>query len=292
MSVSLSDSAFGAATIAQCQAAEFSSNNQIEALRASAAVFPSEFVLMGAEPRFRYTSYDLATALTALDEAGGLYVGSGTISLPWRVRSPGSAFVSGANNIKLTATKGLLVPVSITAQQGQVASIDLEAALLSDGFTNPVGHSGSLSLSDPSYVGTFRLGPSSLGGSDVTGIVGIQVGFGINMVLEYADGGTFPTNVYVETVNPFVDVTFRGHAFLAAYGPMFSSLAGAVFSLVANADGGTIQSLSSSEHITLTLSSPMVDMQGISGQGTSIAEPRMRLLGKSLTAGVGVALTE
>lgn len=292
MSATLYDATVGALTIKQCQSADFSPNNRIEAARASAALLPSELILMSSEPRARWTSQDIATIVGGVDELTGLNVASGNIYIPWRARANGGTFGGAGTGVRLTGTHGLLIPVSLTANINQLATVDLELGFRcseASGFTAPVAFTGSLTLSDTSYTGTFRLGPTTLDSVAVNTIQGITVNYGLQLEFEY-DVGPYPVAMYITQSDPTIDVRFRSMALLNTYGPMFKACGGAVFSLVANDDGGSTIALTEDDHITITAGAGISDIQNVSGQGNSIAEPTLRLYTKSLSIAAGQAL--
>ena len=293
MPMTLFDATVGALTIKQCQSADFSPGNRVEAARASAGVAPSAHYLTLSEPRARWSSQDIETVLAAVDELAGLTVANGTITIPWRVRSSGASFVSGSTNISLGGSTcyGTLIPVTLTVNQDQMATVDLELMFRSsDGFTAPLAYTASVSLSDPSFTDTFRLGPTALDGTDITSVVGYTVNFGIGSELQRTDGAVYPNDIYLPTSDPYVDVRFRDQALLNTHGPIFSSGTSAVFSLIKNAPGGTITALTSEEHITITLDNGIKSVENVSGQGTGIVEPTLRLWCQSLTVATGAAL--
>lgn len=291
MSVIVYDVTFGALNIKQASSVEASMNVQVVSDYASGGVSPEANFVMSAEPRARFSTMDLETVLAGIDEVGGLSVAAGNIYLPWRVRASGGSVVSGANNIRFAATHGLLLPQSISVAQDGEASLELEAMLYSsNGTTAPVTYAGSQSLSAPGFTGTFRLGPTSLNSGSATGIVGYTVNFGITSEFERTDGNPYATAAYVTRAIPTIDIRFRNHTLLSTYGPMFANGSAAVLSLVKNAPGGTIVALTEEEHITITLGDSVFSVQSVGAQGVSIAEPTLRITGKTLTIATGAAL--
>lgn len=292
MSVKLFDVTWGALTIQQCTSVNFQPGVNVVPIRGSSATLPNEFVVMGGEPVAQFSTMDLATVLAAIDETVGLAVSGGTIKLAYQVAAPGATYVSGANDIALSASSGQLIPQTITAQQGQPASMDLQGLFVSsDGETNPVSYAGSQTAGTPGYAGTFRLGPTSLNGSDVTGVVGITINFGITPQLRPTDGNTYADRLpFIGPANPTVDVQFETEGLLNTYGPMFASASAAVFSLIANADGGSISALTNTDHIKATCGAGIYSVQSFSAQNGEVAVPTLRLLTKSLSIATSQAL--
>lgn len=292
MAASLFDVTFGALTLQQCSSVEFSPNNTILPAYASADVAPSAFYVMRGEPRGRFTSLDVETILAGIDEAVGLKVASGTIALPFKVRANGATYASGSNHIKLAATDGQLIPLSLGVQQDQLASVNLEAILLStDGYTAPVSYSGSQALGSPAHNADFRLGPTSLNGTTITGVTGWTVNYGITTDIRVTDGEVYPRVIYITRVDPTIDITLENEALVNTYGPQFAAATAAVLSLVKNADGGSIVALTSLEHIRITAAAGIYDWQNVGASGVEVAQPTLRLMTKSLTIATSQALS-
>ena len=111
MSATLYDAVFSGAggSLKQCTSAEFSAGNEIFAARQSGAIDPSALYLTSGEPRARWTSLDLGGALSLISATAGLYETTGIV-LPYRRRSAGSTYEGSSSHVKLTGTKGLIVP--------------------------------------------------------------------------------------------------------------------------------------------------------------------------------------
>lgn len=293
MSAAIYDAVFGALAIKQCSSAEFSPNNQIQPARMSGAIDPTAHYLASAEPRCRWASHDLATILGALSVTAGLYVGSGTITVPWNRRSAGSTFLGATSHFRLNGTKGLIWPVSFEANQGDpTARGMLECVFLSsDGLTTPVTSSTAQSLASQAFTSEFRLGPVAISGSAVPGVVGVQVNTGINVELEYLNGGLFPTNAYITQRDPTIDVRFRDETALHSFGPLIASASSMVAYLRKKTQGGSVVADGTSEHIAFSFADGICDIQQISGSGNSTCEPALRVFGETLTASAASAIS-
>jgi hypothetical protein len=293
MSAAIYDSVFGALAIKQCAAAEFSPNNQIDPARMSGAVDPTAHYLGQGEPRARWTSHDLATILGAVSVTAGLYVASGTITVPWNRRAAGSTFLGATSHFRLNGTKGLLWPTQFEANQGDPkARCMLECAFLSsNGLAVPVTASTAQSLAAQSFTSEFRLGPVAINGSALPGVVGIVVNTGIQVELEYLDGGVFPTNAYITQRDPSMDIRFRDETALATYGPLVAAVTSAVAYFRKKSAGGTVVADATEEHIALSFADGITDVQQIGGSGTATAEPALRIVGETLTASAASAIS-
>lgn len=295
MAMMIFDNVWGALTIKQCSTAAIQLGNTIDRGRASSAFTASEIYLMSSRPRVRFTTLDLATVLAAVSPSTGLSISNTNLKFQGRVLTNGGSFATGSDvYIGSTAGYGTLIPVSLTANGANFATLDLEAAIRSsDGHTAPIGYTGSQTLGTASFTSTYQQGPTTIGGSGVTGIVRWTANFGIVMQVaeQPTDGGIYPTEIYLHMADPFVDITFRDQAHLNTYGPIFSANTSALFTLRKKADGGTVVALSDSSSITLTLGAGLNSVEDVTGQTGQLVEPTLRMHAKSITVATGVDLT-
>lgn len=285
MSAAIHDATFGALQISQCTQAGFQANNQISAGRESGAIDPSALYLNSGEPRARWQTLDLATLLAGISINNGLYVSSGTISIPWRRRIPGAAFEGNSQHYRLSATKGLLIPSSIEASQGNAAATaSVESVLIStDGLTKPVTSAINVTPASMAYHDEFRLGPVAVNEEQVPKVVGFTVTPNIQIILEYCDGGTYPTDVYIKQRDPTIDIRFLDERALHTYGPLFAEMTQAICFLRKKVAGATVLDDAEDEHISFSFADGIVSAEEIQGSNNETAEPTLRLHGEQLT---------
>lgn len=285
MSAAIHDATFGALVLRQCTQASFQPNNQVDVGRESGSLNPSALYISGGEPRARWQTHDIVGLLGAISITAGLYVGSGTIQIPWRRRAAGGTFAGNTAHLQLSGTKGLLIPSAIEASQGSPkASASVEAVLLStDGQAEPVTSVINATPAALAYNLEFRLGPVLLNGAQVPKITGFTVTPGIEIELEYADGATFPTDVFIVLRTPTIEIRFRDEQALDTYGPLFSTMEDLTCFLRKKVEGGTVLGDAEDEHISFAFADGIASVEEISASGNATSEPGLRLHGEEIT---------
>lgn len=290
----LADAVLGALTLSQITNGSLNHAAEVLAFRGSGNVDPSDHAITKMEPVASFTSTDVATILAANSSTfatAGLSVSSGTITIPYRVRSAGATYVSGANNTAVSATDGVIIPTSLTVSETSSAEINLECHFEStDGTTNPLSDSSTETVSTSSFNAAYRLATSSINGSNVSGISSYTVNFGINIESNVGlDGFLCPTEHHIYTRDPTIDVTFRDIAAFNTFST-YAAQSAAVFKLRKMSPGGTVVSDATAEHITVTFADGIINMQQLSASGTSRGEVSYRLYGESLTVSTTATL--
>ena len=285
MSAAIHDATFGALVLRQCTQASFQANNEIDIGRQSGSLDPSALYIHQGQPRARWQTHDVVGLLGAITITGGLYVSSGTISIPWRRRSAGASFLGNTSHLQLSATKGLMIPQSIEASQSSPkASASVEAVLLStDGLAEPVTSVINATPAALAYNLEFRLGPVLLNGAQVPKITGFTVNPGIEIELEYADGAVFPTDVFLTMRTPTIDIRFRDEQALDTYGPLFAEMEDATCFLRKKVEGATVLDDAEDEHISFAFADGIASVEEISASGNATSEPGLRLHGEQIT---------
>lgn len=280
----------GAVTVGQVESSTLSNNNTIVRGYASGATTAGAFYLGMAEPKVTFTTTDLDTVLDGIG-ATGLCVSSGTITVPWA--SQGCSGTTGTGtHTALTGANGFAVMTSVSARQGDAfAQGQVELALLSsDGLTAPMTAASNASLSASSLVAQYRLGPVYIGGSQVTQVTGVTVNFGVGYITRSYNGGTYPTNTYIERIEPTIDITLENQAVIASLGPLFSSLSNGYVYLQKLSSGGSVVSAATDEHIAISFASGITDVSQVNGSGRTPSEVTLRLHGGSLSLSTAAAL--
>lgn len=281
------DADLGGTTIKQCTAAELSPNISVVASRASGGIAPAALYVNQGEPRARWSSADIATALSTVGANGGLCLSSSNLVLAFQGRTCTALASSGQT---FTCANSLTTLQSLTANQGDaMASIDFESLLLStDGFVVPVTLNASASISNASAGVEYRLGPAKAalnggGSAQIPGVQGVTVNFGIGVLAEYQDGGTFPTAGYVTQTDPSIDLRFKDMASLASVGPLFQDMQSLTVYLRKKSDSGDVVAEATAEHIAITFATGISAVQSVAGSGIDHVVPAARFFGKALT---------
>lgn len=181
----------------------------------------------------------------------------------------GGARKSGSAHTSLVFGDGIIIPTTLTIPETGHATLGFEMLPIStDGTTDPITKTGSQALSGTAGTDElFRLAKFMLNGSQVAGLISATVNFGIELTVQYGDGGIYPTFVAIEKRMPFVDLVFRDKAALTAAG--FDGVAqGATDSILylrKVSEGGKTVADNTGEHISFTFDEGRFQVDDIGG---------------------------
>lgn len=283
----------GSLTLRQVMSSSYSSNAQPIAGTASGALDVAQFYGGPAQPQATLESEDIASVMAISNVlTAGIAVASGTISIPYQKRAQGATFASGTAHETISGTNGLIVPTSISVSQDGNASVSLQCWFRStDGLTNPVTLNEDQSLASETFQGLFGLGPGSVNGNTLTELLSVTVNPGITVEPQTANGGLFPSGLYITARRPSIDYTFRDVADLAAnFGSVFTVGTAAIAYLRARSGTGYSSNVSTA-HIKFSFTDGIVAAEQVSASGTESGTVTMRVYGESLAVATGSAIT-
>jgi hypothetical protein len=157
---------------------------------------------------FRFTSYNVAAALSALGFLG-LPLAVGTTAELYEIQYGDDGFiVSGANHRKVSFSSGRAFWRSISCQNRQDAQIEIEVmALSSDGTTNPATFTESVAA--PTAVDTARhtIASVSLGGISMGCVTDLRIESGMQITSETCNSNVFDTRMALASIVPKITVT-------------------------------------------------------------------------------------
>lgn len=294
MPAQIHDAVLGDLTLKQCSAADYSPNAKISRARASGAINASELFHDGSEPRFRWTTSDIAGAFASsvgLSPNTGKSINNATINVPFAEREI-SGIASGTSHFRLGASYGLVIPMSLSASQGEEkASLELElAAYSTNGLVHPVAMVDNASLSAAAFNVEHRLGPAYINDVKIPDLLRMQINFGIVMSLNTYNGENYPTRVQIDTVDPTIDLFFHNVKLLKEYTDGIGTMTGATVYLRKRKPGGSVVADDVAEHIGFSFAGGIQEYTTIQASGNGLAEPGIRLHGKTLTVSVATAL--
>lgn len=147
-------------------------------LSSDGMVDPTFLGVMSQEARMSFTSAKLATLLglntSAFLIAGKPITSDGThagLTLYLQKMLQGGTRDTGAVHKKLSCTLGMLLPRTLSAQQGAHAQLEVEVVPVFDGVNNPIVITDSVSLPTATTITElFTLGPVKVNGSAVEGV--------------------------------------------------------------------------------------------------------------------------
>jgi len=283
MSVVAYDAILGALTLAQVKSSQYDAGAEIQRARNSGSFLTQATYGRYSRPKASFDSSDLYTALNAVDPTTGLAVATGTIAIPFNARTNGGTLAGSGSATKITGANGLTVLDSISANQGDEAAMAKLTTYFrsTDGQTAPVAIAGSQTLAAQTFVNEFDLGPVTVNGTEVGGVQGVSCNFGIKVVDEGDKGAVYPMRLFIESVDPYFDITFVDFASLVTYSPLFTAMSSAVCYFRKKADGGTF--VGSTTDISLTFASGIICAQSAQADGQKSGRAVLRLYGKAIT---------
>ena len=151
-------------------------------------------ILSHADPMARLETADLATCLAGVSVTTGYAATSGA-TFRAQQRAGGSTFLGSGNHVTIASSKGHLLPESLSVRQDDENGASLALAyyaLSSDGFTAPFTVSTGANLANsPAYTSQYFLGPIYHNGSQIPGVLGAEVDFGLVYSAVRHDGDIF-----------------------------------------------------------------------------------------------------
>lgn len=128
--------------------------------------------------------------------------------------------VRETTGMKFTIPKALIVPRTLSASQGQHATLAVEAVMRSsDGTTAPFSVAEGQTVPTADTVDEwFTLGPVTVNGADVGLVQTWSLDFGIDVAVVQGDGDLYPTVIYIRSIKPVITFDTLAAANLATWG--------------------------------------------------------------------------
>lgn len=283
--------------IRQVVSTEYAPGNRIEPGRVSAGVDPSALFVTDANPQIRLSSTDIAAVLGIVSPTVGLDIDDDLWTIPYNVRAIGSTFASTLAHTVLTGADAFVVPRQVSVTQGGNAQIDLMVMIESNdllgnpGFDAPVTAATGQTLAAQAFNALWTQGPATVNGSDVGGVVGMTVDFGIQAVpLDKADGELYPKAHSIRARNPSITIDVVNVDALATFAEHLLPMTAFVGYLRKRSPGGSFVADATGEHISFTFADGIVDVQRVSARDNATARPGLRLIGEALTVSTTATL--
>lgn len=244
MSDVLADATLGTYTVAQIRSGTLNANVQNRRARKSGEAVTADQFIVGAAPTWDGSTGDIGSFATALAVGkNGLLITSGSIVLPFHRRKPGDTIETGSSHFRATGTDAFVVPQSISAsaadEAGAVAT--LQAMLLSpDGETAPYATAVNQAVVTNAFNDEYALGGFGFGGVEFTNVVSGTVEWGIVGHTEIPGGLPYPTEYFIDQLNPRISVTFKNFDTVNTIGSLFSAMTSAVLHFRRRASQNTL----------------------------------------------------
>lgn len=231
---------------------------------AGGARFPSFVGTRRIAPRFSFECTDVASVL-AENSAAALYNGlliDSDVSHPgltayFPQRQQGGGFQSGANHITATIADGTLILDSLSVAGGDDATLAGRViATSSDGTTAPlaIATSQALPAGDPAVTTLYTLGPSVIGGAELSGVQRWTLATNTQEVARMAGGSVYETFSGLASGQPILTLdTLHGDAWNSYKGHGTLQTSANCYLYLRKRDrGGAFVADGTAEHVKIT----------------------------------------
>lgn len=292
----LFDAVVGAVNIYQVKDTSYDPGLTVAQHHYSGGVSPQQSDIVSGDPVVSITSGDIVTILDGIDATAGLAVSAGTVTVPIKNRSAGGLFASGSNHHTLSATHGLLIPVSISASQDEEdgAQIQLEFhAASSSGLANPITHNASQAAGSQTFTAVHDLGPAKVNGTTIVGIKSITVNFGINVNKQRYSGYPFCqlAGMTINEAIPSIEFEFEDIASLHAFATFTALSTTCVVYFRKRMSGGLRVAEATEEHVAFTLTNGIYTLESAKGSGRDNYTNSAKVYGHTLAYDTTSAIT-
>lgn len=159
--------------------------------------------------KIRFRSTDVKAVLDLIGVSGRAFATGGTytsFSFYFRRRSAGGIYTASGSEFILTATTGMAVPVGVRVSHGQIAEVEVEVTLVSDGTNPPLAADSNSTIPAFAFGPTqmWTCGPAYLNAVLVEGVQDLSVDFNIELETIQGDGFPWPTQVSLKQRRPML----------------------------------------------------------------------------------------
>ncbi len=200
--------AFPAAYIGQMENAQASGG--IEEFVSYSAGHPTPLfaTIMGIKPSITFTTSQIATLLGQIGQYGADFSAS-TVDLLFRKATQlGTRSALAATDARrFRCNEAMAFWSRISAQQGQIATVDVEVVPIYDGSNAPMIPAGSLAVTGtPAASELFTLGPVTINGTAFDGLQGWSLESGLSLYRAGNDGNIYETHAHIEQSAPVLNI--------------------------------------------------------------------------------------
>jgi hypothetical protein len=225
------DAVLGSNPLKQITSSEFGPGVNILKGRMSGNPIVFSNYVQSYAPESSLTTVDIAGFHTAFGTQGAVISDGSTVLIPYQKRANGATFAGGSSNAVIAGVSNcpiVLMPESIAApRQGAVTATGKLCYLSIDGLVTPFTELVNQALASQAFNAMYSLGPVFINGTLVSNQVGFNVNYGLGWSeREHYEGTPSPTRVFLDTVDPMIDVQCED------FDQMASILAGATISSV------------------------------------------------------------
>jgi hypothetical protein len=236
----------------QLASGSFAPGLQVAELQAGGQVNRKTQSTLTQGPTGAFSTHAIWTALGICSLDGVQISVTDPLVLQATAYDPYGTRATGANNITITATDGMLTPNQVTATQAGYAAIDYNIFLVSqDGVTQPFQTSDTATIAgDDTADEQFTLGPVVIDSTAYDGLQNLTLDFGLDVSVQGGDGDIYPKFVFIRTRKPSVTFEFIPNDSLFDFGDQGLAFTTLDFYLSKAEKNGRISS--GSDHIKFT----------------------------------------
>lgn len=259
--------------ITQVSQRSLNTNLSLAINRAAGDPAPGYVAVMKQEPMISWTTTEIGRTLTNVNYATGLAVGSDVTCTAAdfyfaKVQDRGTR-QTGSTKMKVATSRGLIVPRILSVQQGGEGTISLEYFnVTTDGSTSPwtISTGQAAGVATPSTDQKWTLGPVTINGTQVNGVQGWSLDFGLTVEPIFADGGVFPLFCWIKEANPIFKIQTNDPVNLSTFGISGARLSSTTKFYMTKIDGSsgvTRVAAGTGEHVCLTAATGHAGTDGI-----------------------------
>jgi len=291
------DCVLGGTTVRQVASSGFRENLDILTGRFSGSPRIAFQSVQSADPTLDLTTSDISGFLSAFGLESTRIANGTTVQIGYQKRVSGGSLAGGSTNVLITGANSScpvqLIPQTVTApRQGAVTAQGMAYFMSSDGEAHPVAIGTGQALAATAFNAMWGLGPIFVNGSQIPNHVGFNVTFGVGKSEQQQyDGSVFPTDCFLETFDPVIELTSEDFDILASLkgGAVINTVSAYLRRRVA---GGTYVSNATATHIKFSFASGIAVPQGVSASDTKHGQYTLRLQGRTLVCSNGnIAIT-
>lgn len=213
---------FDSLDVAQIGSASIQNGNSKSMVTPGGALDTAAVIQAFADPRCALDTQNLGV-LSTVSPTVGLAV-STAFAFRYQKRVDGGTFATSTAHTKVGGTKGFLYPSRLRVKQDDPEGAQLELAFvpLYDGTNAVLVPANSQNFDSgvpvPAFTAIFYQGPFYLAGSQIDGVTGFEVDFGIEYRPVRNDGDVYARSGFIVRRRPQIQVTLNNVAYLATRG--------------------------------------------------------------------------
>lgn len=293
------DLLFDAAPVYNVRSMGYNDSASIILDRAAGQANPAEIYLGNSEPIVTMQSTDLLSLLGLATGAfiySGICVTAASTTIPLAKRADCSVLTTGGTHTSFVGGSTITIPTQFEARQDseEGATCSFETRFRSsDGITAPITVSNTYSLTATGHGVPYGLGKAWVNDVAVEAgfLTGIVVNPGIQLQIQRAGGGIFPTAHYIITRSPSIDLIFENATLASTYINRFGTGNVAVRAFFRKRkDGSTWEADDATEHIQFDMAAALCKLESLEAAQTGNGSLTIRCHGKAITATTGVAI--